>query len=113
MFCFPRISNPIARHQKLKSQSPWPRTITRKLMRLLISHSNTRCKSMFSLFMNKRIGTSDAQPVYSVFLAQLLPGIFGTCPKIKHRWPKSEASRLHNEVGILPHAKQLFWQLEK
>src|SRR4030095_634193 len=100
MLCFPRTSNPIARHQQLKNQRPCPRAIIRKLILLLISHSNTPCKSTFGSFMIKRIGTSDARHVYSVFLARLSPAISVRCPKIKHHWAKSEASRPNNEVRI-------------
>ena len=97
---FPSDLNPIARQQELKSQSLCLRAITRKPMPLLISHSNTPCKSTFGSFTNKRIGTSDARPVYSVSLARRLPAIFARCPKIKHILFKSEARRPNNAVGI-------------
>src|SRR5262245_33745181 len=100
MLCFPLTSNPIAHQQELKNQGLCPRGITRKPMRLLISHSNRRCKSTFGSFTNKRIGTSDARRVYSVSLARRLPAISARCPKIKHIWSKSEARRPNNAVGI-------------
>src|SRR5262249_34131087 len=105
MLSFPWTSNPIAHHQELKNQRPCLRAIIRNLMLLLISHSNMRCKSTFGSFMIKQIETNDARHDYSVFLDRLFPAISARCPKIRHHWPNSEASRPNNEVENLRCAK--------
>jgi hypothetical protein len=64
---------------------------------------NARCKGMFGSFTIGKIRTSDGQHGYSVFPARLSPAIFGTCPEIKHPWPKSEARWHNNDVGISLH----------
>src|SRR4030095_12647578 len=112
MLCFPRTSNPIARHQQLKNQRPCPWAIIRKLILLLISHPTTRCKSTFGSFMIKRIGTSDARHVYSVFLARLSPAISVRCSKIKHHWSKSEAIWPNNESWNSLHESSHFGDRE-
>src|SRR5262245_33436367 len=90
----------IRRHQELTNQRLYSGATIRMLRLVPTSHSNTRCKSTFGSFMIKRIGTNDARPVYSVFLARLSPGISARCPKIKHHRSKSEARRHNNEGGI-------------
>jgi len=94
------ISRPIGRQQELTNQCPCWRAIIRMLTWELISHSNTRCNAMFDSFMIRPVRTNDARHDYSVFLARLSLAISGTCPKIKHHWPKFEATRRNNECGI-------------
>src|SRR5690242_10541908 len=103
MLFFLLISSLIGRHQKLTNQRFCLREIIRMLTSAPTSHSNTRCKSMFDSYMIRQIRTKDARRDYSVFPARLSPAISETCPKIKHQWPKFEARRHNNEVGISLH----------
>src|SRR5215831_11225446 len=93
------ISSPIGRHQELTNQRLCPQTIISKLTVVSTSHSNAQCKSMFGLFMIKQIRTNDVRRDCSVFLARLFPAISGTCRRINHHWPKSEARLRNNEDG--------------
>src|SRR6516165_8543411 len=113
MWFSPPISSPTRRHQELINESPLSSVIIRKVTLALTSHSNTRCKGMFDLFMIEPIRTNDAQRDCSAFLVLLSPAICGICPKIKHRWSKSEAMRRNIEVGISLRDEHPFWRLEK
>src|SRR5262249_1508564 len=108
MLFFPPTSNQIGRHQAPMNQHPCPRPIIKKLTLLLISHWNARCKSMFGSFMIKQIRISDAQRGYSVFPARLSSAISETCPKVKHRWSKSDARWPNNELRNLLHEVSSF-----